>query len=374
MIKLRLPEWARLPRQPLLRHLLFGAVGVAFFYVLSISLSDFNDFQLGEVGVYAIAIAGLSVLTGVNGQISLGQGAFLAVGAYTLGELEVHQSINLVLQLLIAVAVSALVGLIIAVPATRLRGPYLAGMTLLLALALPFLSDKYSSFFGGDQGLITLPPNAPGSIDPQRWLTWIQLFCALLVLVLLANVLSSRFGRSFRAVRDNEVAASLAGVHVARTKVIAFVISSACAGLAGALLALSTGVVNTGEFPLSLSIYLLAGMVLGGAGSLTGAWWGAILVVYLPNQWSQSIANAFHANHLVGANLAVIIFGAVLIVVMLAAPAGVQGGLRWLGHRLVTPSTGPKPAGNISVALQDQPVSKQDRDGPESDRAATSID
>ncbi len=374
MIKLRLPGWARLPRQPMLRHLLFGALGALFFYLLSNSLSSFNNFQLGEVAVYAIAIAGLSVLTGVNGQISLGQGAFLAVGAYTIGELEVHQSINLVFQLLIAVAVSAAVGFIIAVPATRLRGPYLAGMTLLLALALPFLSDKYSSFFGGDQGLITLPPDAPGSIDPQKWLTWIQLLCALIVLVLLGNLLSSRFGRSFRAVRDNEVAASLAGVHVARTKVIAFVISAACAGLSGALLVLSTGVVNTGEFPLSLSIYILAGMVLGGAGTLTGAWWGAILVVYLPNQWSQSLANAFHANHLVGANLAVIVFGAVLIIVMLLAPAGVQGGLRWLGHRLVTVSTVTKLGSNISVALQDQPASKQDRGGPDSETAATSVD
>ncbi|MGH9045820.1 MAG: branched-chain amino acid ABC transporter permease [Acidimicrobiales bacterium] len=374
MIKLRLPAWARLPRQPLLRHLLFGGVGVLFFYLLSNSLSDFNNFELGEVAVYAIAIAGLSVLTGVNGQICLGQGAFVAVGAYTLGELEIHQSLNLVVQLLIAVIISGVVGLIIAVPATRLRGPYLAGMTLLLALALPFLSDKYSNFFGGDQGLVTLPPNAPGSIDPAKWLTWIELFCALLVMVLLANLLASRFGRSFRAVRDNEVAASLAGVHVARTKVIAFVVSSACAGLAGALLALSTGVVNTGEFPLSLSIYILAGMVLGGSGTLTGAWWGAILVVYLPNQWSQSLANDFSLNHLVGANLAVIIFGAVLIIVMLVAPAGVQGGLRWLARRLVSASTATKLAGNISVPLQQQAEPNQNRGDSESERAATRID
>jgi branched-chain amino acid transport system permease protein len=372
VIKLKLPSWARLPRQPMLRHLMFGAIGALFFYLLSSSLSDFNNFELGEVAVYAIAIAGLSLLTGVNGQICLGQGAFVAVGAYTLAELEVHQSINLVFQLLIAVVIAAAVGLLIAIPATRLLGPYLAGMTLLLALALPFLTDKYYDFFGGDQGLVTLPPNAPGSIDPQKWLTWIQIFCALVVMILLANLLSSRFGRSFRAVRDNEVAAALAGVHVARTKVIAFVVSSACAGLAGALLALSSGVVNTGEFPLSLSIFILAGMVLGGTGTLMGAWWGAVLVVYVPNQWSQSIANDFNLSHLVSANLAVLIFGGVLVIVMLLAPTGVQGGLRWLGGKLVAPSTRTELAGNISVPLQESAVSTQDHDSFDADRPKTS--
>jgi branched-chain amino acid transport system permease protein len=355
MIKLQLPSWARLPRQPLVRHLLFAVVGGVGFYLLTQALSDFDNFELGELAVYAIAIVGLSLLTGVNGQISLGQGAFVAVGAYTLAELQVHHPMNLVLELLGATAMAALVGLILGVPATRLHGPYLAGMTLLFALALPFLSDKYSNFFGGDQGLTVPPPSAPGSIDPQKWLTWIQLFCALVVMVLLANLLSSRFGRSFRAVRDNEVAAALAGIHVARTKVIAFVVSSACAGLAGGLLALSSGVVNTGEFPLSLSIFILAGMVLGGTGTIFGAWWGAIVVVYLPSQWSQSLANTLHFNHLLSANFAVIAFGAILVVMMLVAPSGVQGGVRWLARHLVTLSTRTEPAGNISVALQQMP-------------------
>jgi branched-chain amino acid transport system permease protein len=304
-------------------------------YFLSTVLSPFNNYELGQVALYAIAIAGLSVLTGVSGQISLGQGAFVAVGAYTLAELETHTSLNLMVELLIAVGISAAAGVVIGVPATRLRGPYLAGMTLLLALALPFLSDQYSSFFGGDQGLITTPPTPPGSINAEQWLAWIQLLGALIVMVLLANLLSSRFGRMFRAVRDDEVAAELAGIHVARTKVIAFAVSAACAGLAGAFLAVSVGVVNTGEFPLSLSIFLLAGMVLGGAGTLMGAWWGAILVVYLPTQWAQSLASTFNLNHLVSANLAVIIFGAVLVLAMLVAPRGIQGGILWVWRRVL---------------------------------------
>ena len=342
-------RWPRLPRQPLLRHLLVVGICGVILFLLTLVLSPFNNYELGLIALYAIAIAGLSVLTGVSGQISLGQGAFIAVGAYTLAELQVHTSFNVAVELLIAVAISAVAGLLIGIPATRLQGPYLAGMTLILALALPFLSDQYSSFFGGDQGLSTLPPTPPGSIDPQRWLAWIQLAGALVVMILLANLLSSRFGRAFRAVRDDEVAAELSGIHVARTKVIAFVVSAGCAGLAGGLLALSTGVVNTGEFPVSLSIFVLAGMVLGGAGTLVGAWWGAILVVYLPTQWSSSLATTFNLNHLVAANLAVMIFGAVLIVTMLLAPSGIQGGLRWIYRRVA--ARGARPAETIDVSV-----------------------
>lgn len=322
-----------LPRQPLVRHLLFAVVGAAFFYVLTTSLSPYNDFQVGEIALFVIALAGLSVLTGVNGQISLGHGALMAVGAYTLAMLMAHTQVNLVLALLAAIGAASVVGVVLGIPATRLRGPYLAGMTLLLALALPLIADKYSGTFGGDQGITTTPPTPPGSIDPQEWLTWIEILGALIALVLLANLLRSRFGRSFRAVRDDEIAASLTGIHVARTKVVAFVVSAACCGLAGGFLALSTGVVNTGEFPVALSIEILACMVLGGSGTLVGAWWGGILLVYLPS-WSTSLSGDFSLGNGAAAYLAIIIFGLVLIVVMMVAPAGIQGGIRRLAHGL----------------------------------------
>jgi len=322
-------RWVRLPRQPMLRHLVFAAAAAGGFYLLTSNLSAYNDFQVGEIALYAVALAGLSVLTGMNGQISLGHGALMAVGAYTFALLATHTSINFVLELAIAVGLTAVIGAVIGVPANRLKGPYLAGMTLILALGLPLLGDKYQSVFGGDQGLSTIPPTAPGTINPEEWLTWIEIIGAIVTLVLLANLLRSRFGRSFRAVRDDEIAASLAGIHVARTKVVAFAVSAGCAGLAGAFLALSTGVVTPGEFPLTLSIGILAGMVLGGAGSLMGVWWGAIVLVYLP-EWSTSFSGTFNLGAGVSAYLAIIVFGLVLIVVMLAVPNGVQGGLRWL--------------------------------------------
>lgn len=322
----------RLLQQPMVRHLSLALAAAAVLYFVTSALSPYDDFLVGEIALYLIALAGLSLLTGVNGQISLGQGGFMAVGAYTMALLMTHTQLNFILELAIAVCVAAALGLLIGVPATRLKGPYLAGMTLLLALALPPIADKWNGTFGGDQGLTTTVPTAPGSLTSEQWLAWIEIAGALLTVVLLANLLRSRFGRSFRAVRDDEIAASLAGVHVARTKVTAFVISAGCAGLAGAFLGLSTGVVNTGEFPLTLSIQLLAAMVIGGTGSLVGMLWGAILLVYLP-QWSTSLSGNFNLGSGASAYLAIIIFGAVLILMMIVAPTGIQGGIRWgQGH------------------------------------------
>jgi len=317
----------------MLRHLSLAVVAGAVLWYITTRLHSYNNYQVGEIASYVVVLAGLSLLTGANGQFSLGHGGFMAVGAYTLGLFITHTGTNFVLELLAAAGVAAAAGVVIGLPATRLKGPYLAGMTLLFALAIPGIADKWSNIFGGDQGLTVSAPTAPGSLDQEQWLAWIQIFCALIVLILLANLLWSRYGRSFRAVRDDEIAASLVGIHVARTKVLAFAVSAGCAGLGGALYSLSTGVVNTGQFPLTLSIQLLAAMVLGGTGTLIGMIWGGILLVYLP-QWSTSLSSDFNLGSGANAYLATIIFGLVLIVAMLAAPNGIQGGLRWLwAHR-----------------------------------------
>ena len=345
----------RLPNQPLARHLIFAVCGAGILFLVTSLLSPYNDYEVGEIALYVVALAGLSLLTGVNGQISLGHGAFMAVGAYTVALLMTHTQLNFLVELLLSIGAAAFLGLLIGIPATRLKGPYLAGMTLLLALALPPIADKWSTTFGGDQGLSTTVPIGPGTINPEEWLAWLQIIGALITLVLLANLLRSRFGRSFRAVRDDEIAASLAGIHVARTKVLAFVISAGCAGLAGAFLGLSTGVVNTGEFPLTLSIQLLAAMVLGGTGSLMGMWWGAVLLVYLP-QWSTSLSTHFSLGSGASAYLATIIFGVVLIVVMIAAPTGVQGGFRWMWQHIASLLSGQHATSSSASELSDDAV------------------
>ena len=323
----------RLPRQPLVRHLAFFVLGAALFYVVTVNVSAYNDYQIGQIAVYAIVLGGLSVLTGLNGQFSLGHGAFMIVGAYTLALLQLHAHVGIAGELVLATVIAAAAGVVVGVPAARLSAPYLAGVTLMLALGLPQLSAQYGSVFGGEQGLTTTPPVAPGTVSAEQWLSWIQILCALVVLVLLANLVRSRFGRAFRAVRDDEVAAAVSGIHVARTKVLAFAVSAGCAGLGGALLVLSTGVVNIGEFPLSLSIALLAAMVLGGAGSLVGVWWGAVALVYMPT-WSTSLSQRLSLGTSAAAYLSDAFFGGVLVVAMLVAPTGIQGGVRWLGQRV----------------------------------------
>ena len=323
----------RLPEQPLLRHLLFAVVGGALLFWLTFIVSGFDNTELAEVGWYAIAIAGLSVLTGVSGQISLGHGAFVAVGAYAAGLMMEHYDLPLVVPLLVGVAVAAVLGALIGLPATRLRGPYLAAVTLALAFAVQDIPEKFSSLFNGDEGIIVNSPTPPHSVPPERWLAWISLFCAIVTMVVLANFLRSRFGRALRAVRDDEIAAAASGLHPARLRVLAFAVSAATAGLAGGLFALWSGIVSPDSFTLILSIQLLAGMVIGGSGTLGGAWWGALALVYVP-EWSMSLSGHFNFPVGVSANLQNAVFGVLIIVIMMVAPSGIQGWLRSLGSKL----------------------------------------
>ncbi|MHB1445475.1 MAG: branched-chain amino acid ABC transporter permease [Acidimicrobiales bacterium] len=321
----------RLPRQPLLRHGILAILSGVALYLITDSVSPFNDFQVAQIGIYAIAVAGLTLLTGRNGQISLGHGAFMAVGAYATAELNIHAHVALVLQLLAGVGAAAVAGLLVGVVAARLRGPYLAGATLALALSLPEIAVKYSSALGGEEGLTLNPLTSPGTVNADLWLAWISLICALLVTVLLANLTTSRFGRAFRAVRDDEIAASLAGINVARTQVLAFVVSSACAGLAGSLLGLAVGNVGPQSFEVALSISLLAAMVIGGTGGLFGAWVGGLFLVYVP-EWAASVSSTLHFSTAVRSNLSLAFYGLILMVVIIVAPGGIQGGLEALGR------------------------------------------
>jgi branched-chain amino acid transport system permease protein len=323
--------------QPLVRHLVLAIGGLAIIYVITQSVSSFDNFQIAQIGAYVVAVAGLSVLTGLNGQISLGHGAVMGIGAYAAALLMLHTGFPLLVVLLLAPAAAGLAGLVIGLGAARLRGPYLAGATLALAVGLPGVPYRWPGALGGGTGLSITQPTPPSflgsNFDPQEWIAWICALAAVITLVILANLIRSRFGRSFRTVRDDEIVASLAGIHVARTQVLAFVVSAACAGLGGALLALSTGTVNPLGFPLSLSIALVAAAVVGGLGSLTGAIWGGILVVYLP-QWATSVSNDFGFSKAVSSNLAFGFYGLVLIVVMLTFPGGIQGGVRRLWNAL----------------------------------------
>ncbi|HEU4979355.1 MAG TPA: branched-chain amino acid ABC transporter permease [Solirubrobacteraceae bacterium] len=339
----------RLREQTLLRHLALAVALGAVLYVVSTELSAFNDLRLASVAYFFTALAGLTVLTGLSGQISLGHGALMAVGAYATALLVGRSGWALVPALAAAAAITAAVGAVVGVFAARLRGPYLAGATLAFAVGLPGLADRYPGTFGGENGLTVPPPIPPSGLGAtfplERWEAWIACGCALVTLVLLANLVRGRVGRAFRAVRDDEVAAQLAGLNVARVQVLAFVVSAACAGLAGGAFVAVTQLAAPGAFQLALSLSLLTGIVLGGLGSLTGALWGAIALVLLP-QWSNDIANAFSLNTNVQSNLPLAVYGVVLMGVIVAAPAGIQGALRRLARlRPARPSRTPQEEG-----------------------------
>jgi len=316
------------------RHTAIAAAAGVVLFFLTEQLSAYDNLQLATMAYYFVAIAGLTVLTGQNGQISLGHGALMAVGAYATVKIQDAVAWPLAAVLLGASLVAAAAGALAGAAAARLRGPYLAGATLALAVGLPALATRFSGFLGGSNGLVVAPPVPPGWLGAtfplERWQAWIACLAALVVYVLLANLVRSGYGRAFRAVRDDEIAAQLSGYHVARTQIVAFVVSAACAGLAGGLLVVVTSLAAPGAFPLSLSVTLLTGVVLGGSGSLAGAAWGAAALVLVPT-WADDASKALSLSSNVEANLALAIYGVVLIAVMLVAPGGIQAAVRRLG-------------------------------------------
>lgn len=312
--------------------LLCVAVGVTLL------LPPITNLMLVSAIVMAISIMGLSVLTGWSGQISLGHGGFMAVGAFSAAiASRDFDHLPIVIVLLIATVSGALTGLIVGLPATRLRGPYLAGMTLAFAFAVPPLIQAGGEVTGGSGGLALNRPEAPtwfmsllGTDDPTsagaHWLAVLCLVVLALVMWLMSSVFSSRFGRSMRLVRENDVAAELVGLSLPKIRVQAFVISSAIAGLAGGMFALTKGGIAAQDFTPVVSFTLLALMVLGGMGTLLGAILGGLLSAYSDDMitWLTSRLGIDPWSSF-GANLKTMLFAALLIITMLTAPKGLAG-------------------------------------------------
>jgi branched-chain amino acid transport system permease protein len=315
----------------LLRHLIAAVVVAAVVVALSYRVGAYRDYQIAEVSAYVTAVAGLTVLIGLSGQISIGNGAFMAIGGYATALLLLHQHWPLAAVIAASAAAAAAAGALVGVAAARLRGPYLAGATLLLAVAIPVsIADHWAGLFGGDQGL-TVSVATPAALagEPTRYYAWLTTAVALITLVLLANLGRSRVGRSWRALRDDEVAAALSGLNVARLQVLAFVVSAASGGAGGALLAVVTGIASPGAYTLTLSVGLLVAAVVGGLGSLAGAVWGSLLYVFVPTYLSN-VAASHGLNSGASSSIPIAVYGLVLIVVMLVFPSGIQGALRRL--------------------------------------------
>jgi branched-chain amino acid transport system permease protein len=352
------------------RRLGLAVIVALIVAVLSIKLNAFRDYQIAEVAMYVTAVAGLSVLTGLSGQISLGHGGFMAVGAYTTALLLLHLNWPFYAALLVAAAVTAAAGAVVGVAAARLRGPYLAGATLLFGVAITAVAVAFPGVFGGDQGLnvvFTTPGFVGANFPLTRWQAWVSALVALVVLVLLANLHYSRIGRNWRAVRDDDVAAALDGINVAAARIRAFVVSATCAGIAGALLAIVTGLVAPGAFTITLSIALLTAAVIGGLGTLPGALWGSLLIVLLP-VYITDVATSHGLSSTVGANIPIVAYGVVLILVMLIFPQGIQGALRWVinaffGTEQKSRTWRAAPATHVTPSADETPTSQHEKEG-----------
>ena len=299
--------------------------------VMPDTISNYRLFLVSTMIIAAIAVLGLNLLTGFNGQISLGHGAFYAVGAYTAAILMDRLDCPYYLTLPAAAALSFVVGYLFGLPALRLEGHYLALATFALALATPqILKYKWlEDLTGGVQGIVLLKPEVPFGL-PLTEDQWLYYYCLIVMLILYwaaANMLNSRTGRAMMAIRDYSIAASTMGINNARYKTVTFGISAAYTGIAGALSASAVAFVAPDSFGFFLSIKFLIGLVVGGVGSLTGSVIGGIFYVLVDN--SAQALSTFVKNDL-GLQFdlsAYTVFGILLIVLMYLMPTGIAGGL-----------------------------------------------
>jgi branched-chain amino acid transport system permease protein len=295
--------------------------------VLPSFVSAFRAQQLAYVGIYLVALIGLNVLTGYTGQISLGHGAFMAIGGYTTAILMSDHGVKDVWTIPLAALVAGIAGFLFGIPALRLSGLYLALATFAIAVSMPAVIKRFEGFTGGGSGINLFgTPELTASLTPvtvlgqeltfNDWLYYLCWTVALVGYVVAWLLLRGRTGRAFRAVRDSETAAQSSGVSLPRYKTLAFGVSAAYAGAAGALFAIATTFVNPDTFPVALSILLLVGVVVGGLGSLVGLIAGAVFIQFLPI-WSQEVSQSPGAPSVVS--------GLVLIALMFVLPMGVAG-------------------------------------------------
>ena len=332
------------------------AAKVALFLLVALVIAllprfmgEYRVSQFTYVAIYFIALAGLNILTGYNGQISLGHGAFMALGAYvsaiaTLGRpgleearlsppgwIPLGDGMDPLYTIPIAALLTGLIGFAFGLPALRLSGVSLALATFAVAVSMPLLAKRFENLTGGGGGLSIPLPETPFGLDmsTSHWLYYEAWALGGLLFLAAWMMVRGRVGRAWRALRDGEVAAISSGVGPATYKTLAFGVSSAFAGVAGALFVMQVSYVNPDTFPITLSILLLASVVFAGLGSLSGLLFGALLIQFLPiyAQDPPLIDRDFAKE------APAVVFGAVLILCMYTLPNGVAG----LLHKLVRP-------------------------------------
>ncbi len=302
--------------------------------ILPFLFKNYRVFQFNLVLVYAVAILGLNILTGFNGQFSLGHGAFYAFGAYTAAVLMDKLGMPYWATLPFAFVLCFAFGFLVGFPALRLAGHFLALATFALAVAVPQLL-KYKgieNLTGGVQGLVLSKPEPPFAfsllgqpLSPDRWLYFFTLAVSAVMFLLAWNLLRGRVGRALVAVRDHPIAATAMGINLPMFKSLAFGTSAGFTGLAGAMGAIVVAFVSPDSFTVNLSIFLLVGVVVGGLASIPGAIFGGMFIQYVPNIADEISKSAPAA-----------VYGVLLIGLMYLMPTGVMGGLHSLWVRMRT--------------------------------------
>ena len=315
---------------PYRRWLILGLV-LLIVLPMPFLVKNFFVFQLTLAMVYAIAILGLNLLTGFNGQFSLGHSAFYAIGAYTAAILMDQYDVAYYWTLPIAGIICFVAGFLFGLPALRLEGIYLALATFALAVAMPQILklSPFEHWTGGVQGIVILKPNAPFGLplNPDQWLYYFT-FAVMLALFLCAyNLVSSRTGRAIKAIRDNSIAAKAMGVNLSLYKSLTFGVSALYTGVAGALGGIVVQFVAPDSFTFALSVALFVGLVVGGVGSIAGALFGAWFVLFVPNI----------AEH-VSKGLAGAVYGIMLILLIYLMPSGLAGLVRLVVMRFARAS------------------------------------
>lgn len=301
--------------------LAIAVVGIVLFLLIPNVTDQFQTFEWAQVAAYSVAIVGLNILTGYSGQISLGNGAFMAIGSYTTALLVARAHWPYILTLPVGAVGAGAVGLLVGIPALRLRGIYLALATFALALSVTPVLNNFDQFTGGHVGVFmpSVKPPFGLPLSNEQWLYFLGWTVFLLVFVPSWLLLRGRTGRAWMAVRDSETAAVANGIGLSYHKTLAFGISAFCAGLAGSLLVLDNSYANPDTYNLSLSLTLLIGMVIGGLAYIWGPLFGAILVVWLPYFSEKGFRGKPD-----------LLEGALLILIVFLAPNGVAGVI----HRL----------------------------------------
>jgi branched-chain amino acid transport system permease protein len=322
---------AALSEAPLYWRLLGFVIVAAIALPLPFLLKNFFIFQLTLAMVYAIAILGLNLLTGFNGQFSLGHSAFYAIGAYTAAILMDHYDVAYYWTLPVAGIVCFVAGFLFGLPALRLEGIYLALATFALAIAMPQILklSPFEPWTGGVQGIVLIKPNAPFGLplNPDQWLYFFVFAVAVLLFFCAYNLVSSRTGRAIKAIRDNPVAARTMGINLSLYKSLTFGVSALYTGVAGALGGIAVQFVAPDSFTFALSVALFVGLVVGGVGSIGGALFGAWFVLFVPNIAEQ-----------VSKGLAGAVYGVILVLLIYLMPFGLAGLVRMAAMRFARAS------------------------------------